>query len=104
MLWMAVTSDKYELPIAIADTANELADYLGVTGKAIIQMKAKNQSGRNLGYKIVTIEDEIIEQLSLEDIIEKELLNKNVDKIVNSYFDGKNLHESIKEVKGEMLV
>ena len=30
-VWMAVTKDKYELPIAAADTAKELAEMIGRT-------------------------------------------------------------------------
>ena len=30
VLWLAVTPDKYELPVAVAETAKELAIMLGV--------------------------------------------------------------------------
>lgn len=30
ILYMMVTNDKYELPIAVADNAHELADMLGI--------------------------------------------------------------------------
>lgn len=30
MLWVAVSRDKYELPIAVADTIEELAEMCGV--------------------------------------------------------------------------
>ena len=31
MLWMAVTADKYELPLAVEDTQEKLARRLGIT-------------------------------------------------------------------------
>ena len=31
VLYLRTTTDKYELPIAVADTAKELAEELGVT-------------------------------------------------------------------------
>lgn len=34
-IYMAVTTDKYELPIAVATTAKELADMCNVTENAI---------------------------------------------------------------------
>lgn len=33
--WMLVSPDKYELPIAIADTCGELAQAIGKTEKAV---------------------------------------------------------------------
>lgn len=33
--WMLVSPDKYELPIAIADTCGELAQMLGKTEKSV---------------------------------------------------------------------
>lgn len=34
-MWMKVTRDKYELPVAVAETVYELADMLGVTVNSI---------------------------------------------------------------------
>lgn len=34
-LWMAVTADKYELPITVADTGLELGRMLGISSSAI---------------------------------------------------------------------
>ena len=34
-IWMEVTPDKYELPVAVADSLNALAKLLGVTPAAI---------------------------------------------------------------------
>lgn len=45
-IWMLVTSDEYELPLAVADTASELAEICGVRENNIISsishFKAKN--------------------------------------------------------------
>ncbi len=35
-IWMKVTSDKYELPLAVADTARELAEICGVKENNIV--------------------------------------------------------------------
>lgn len=35
VIWMAVTPDKYELPVAVADSAEELGKKLGKTANAI---------------------------------------------------------------------
>lgn len=45
-IWMLVSSDEYELPLAVADTARELAEICGVRENNIISsishFKAKN--------------------------------------------------------------
>ena len=35
-IWMKVTKDEYELPIAVADSAGELARMLNVTANSIM--------------------------------------------------------------------
>lgn len=35
-LWLLVTKDKYELPILVADTANELAKMTGTTKNNVV--------------------------------------------------------------------
>lgn len=35
-IWMAVTLDEYELPICVAETAELLGHYMGVSKQAII--------------------------------------------------------------------
>ena len=37
-LYLAVTGDKYELPIAVADTPDELADKMGVRKCTILSV------------------------------------------------------------------
>ena len=34
-LWMAVTNDEYELPIAVANTCSELAEMIGINPYSI---------------------------------------------------------------------
>lgn len=35
LVWMKVTNDKFELPVAVADTCKELATMLGVSENSI---------------------------------------------------------------------
>lgn len=59
-LWMAVTPDKYELPIAVADTALELGRMLGAKGNLISKIYCMHNKGIYTNwkkYKIVKVED-----------------------------------------------
>lgn len=61
MLWLAVTADKYELPIAVAGTAAELAKMLGVKTHTIIRKVYEHKTGKSktwLNYKIVKVPEE----------------------------------------------
>lgn len=53
-VWMKVTEDKYEFPLAIADTAEELAEMVGVKVGSLygIMYKARTR-GWNCIYKYV---------------------------------------------------
>lgn len=46
-VWLMVTADKYELPVAVADTAEELARIVGVSSRNIYSVvsKAKRRGG-----------------------------------------------------------
>lgn len=58
-IYMKVTNDKYEHPIAIADTQRELAEMLGVTKNAIASSLHYARRGRNKSvYKEVDIGDD----------------------------------------------
>lgn len=63
-LYMAVTADKYELPLAVTNTANELAKTLGkktsyVRAEISRETHGKNKcNGRMRGYKLVKVEVE----------------------------------------------
>ena len=50
-LWLAVTADKYELPIAVADSAKELAAMCGVSTSTIISSAKRNNSGTLSGKR-----------------------------------------------------
>lgn len=55
-LWMAVEADEYELPIFIADSANELAERYGVTKHNVEESTYDpNRTGRYRGYKFVKV-------------------------------------------------
>lgn len=69
-IWLAVTPDKYELPIAHARTAGELANIMGVKESTILSMECRYRNGithnkrkykarkTNLGqYRIVKVDD-----------------------------------------------
>ena len=55
-LWMAVDADEYELPICVADSAQELADKFGVTDNTIRNCVMRGRSGRENGYKYLKVE------------------------------------------------
>ena len=46
VIWMKVTQDIYELPLMIADSAQELADMCGVGVNAIYSGVSKNKTGK----------------------------------------------------------
>jgi ribosomal protein L7Ae-like RNA K-turn-binding protein len=46
-LWMAVTADKYELPIAVADTGLELGRMLGISSSAITHAMKRGYGKRH---------------------------------------------------------
>lgn len=56
-LWLMVTKDKYELPLAVADTSAELERMLGLREKSIIKQiyKAK-KANRKCQYIKVEVD------------------------------------------------
>lgn len=48
--WLMVTGDKYEFPLYIAESLDELADYCHHTMDSIRTAAHRNTSGKNLGY------------------------------------------------------
>lgn len=44
-LWLKVSGDRYELPLAVADTAAELAKLCGVTVNTIYSQMSRVRSG-----------------------------------------------------------
>ena len=62
MLWVAVEANEHELPLAVADTARELAVMLGVKAESVRKNYYMHKSGKsnyNLKYKIVKVEDAV---------------------------------------------
>ena len=53
-LFLRVTLDKYELPIAVAESKKELARILGLTRQTVLTYYARNQRG----FIEVEVEDE----------------------------------------------
>lgn len=58
MLYMKVTNDKYELPVAIADSAAELARMVGVKAQTVQSCICRMKSGKNCGYYKIVVEDD----------------------------------------------
>lgn len=54
-LWMLVTSDKYELPVFVEDTAQDLADKVGVT-KSTVESSVKHAEKRGGFTRYVRVE------------------------------------------------
>lgn len=45
-LWLLVTKDKYQLPLAVADTSEELAQIVGVSPSTIIKSVTHRRKSR----------------------------------------------------------
>lgn len=58
MLYLAVTADRLELPIAVAGSVSELAQMIGTSPKVISVAASREHSGRIRGYKILKINEE----------------------------------------------
>ena len=52
---MAVTADRLELPIAVADTARELAALIGSTEASIWSRVTRPRGGRQCGYRVYKV-------------------------------------------------
>lgn len=61
-MYMAVTPDRYELPLAIADTARELGKLVGVSANLIHSSIAKKQSGKNRKMRFVKVDELEVEE------------------------------------------
>lgn len=58
ILYLGVTTDEFELPLCVSDTAAELARMYGMTPKAVYSNMHNKQSGKNNGIKFLRIEVE----------------------------------------------
>ena len=61
-IWIEVSKDAYELPIAIADTAKELAATCGTSLKMVTKSASIMNSGHNCGhfcrYRSIKVDDD----------------------------------------------
>lgn len=57
-LYVKVTDDKYELPIAVADSAGELAKMLGVKKNTVLTKISHGKQGIRTTYHRVEVEDD----------------------------------------------
>lgn len=56
-LYLKVTTDKYQLPVAVADNAQELARIAGITKESVYSMISRSERGMNTGYIKVEVEE-----------------------------------------------
>ena len=56
ILYIMVTRDKYELPLAVDDTAAELARMVGVTTNAVLSGISKARKGKLKKAKYIRVE------------------------------------------------
>lgn len=52
---MAVEADEYELPLAVADTAREIAELFDTTAGCVQVLVDGGYSGRKIGKKFVKV-------------------------------------------------
>jgi len=55
-IWLAVTADKFELPIAVADSAKKLANMLGINENTVYTSIHSKLSGKNSKRKIIRVD------------------------------------------------
>ena len=54
-IWLAVTADEYELPLAVADSARELGKMVGLSHNTIEVNAWRNVSGIHKGRKFIKV-------------------------------------------------
>ena len=58
-VWLKVTTDRYELPVAVADTGEELARICGVSGNNVYSTMSKaKRLGHRCQYVRVKVEED----------------------------------------------
>ena len=57
-LYLLVTKDKYQLPLAVADTAEELAQLVGVSAPTIFKCLNQRKNSRYIRIYVDLEEDE----------------------------------------------
>ena len=58
MLWMAVTADRFELPLCVEESTTLLARRLHTTESTIRSRRSRQNNGKICGYRIVAVEEE----------------------------------------------
>ena len=58
MLYMAVTADKYELPICVEDSVKKLAKWAGISENTLSSRISKESSGKTSGIKFIKVTEE----------------------------------------------
>ena len=53
--YVAVTADRYELPLAVCETGGELARAMGVAESTVFSSLNRGSSGKNRGWRIVKV-------------------------------------------------
>ena len=57
-MYMAVTPDRYELPLAVCLSPDELGRCFGLRGRTVLQSLCRKQAGTVRGAKFIRIEVE----------------------------------------------
>lgn len=57
-IWLAVTADEYELPLAVADSAKELGNCFGLSAKTVTNSTLMKYDGSVSGRKFVKVRDQ----------------------------------------------
>ena len=55
-VWMRITNDEYQLPVAVADTASQLARMCGTNANAIRSAVSHVRSGRKKFCTYIVVE------------------------------------------------
>ena len=55
---MAVTADKYELPICVEDSVKKLAKWAGISENTLSSRISKESSGKTSGIKFIKVTEE----------------------------------------------
>lgn len=55
-LYMAVTPDKYELPLHVSDTVLSMSQWSGISQGNILSAISRKRSGKRIGMKFVSVE------------------------------------------------
>lgn len=63
-LWLAVTTDKYEFPICVEESASRLALKLGTTTNNICSLVSKGRNGTRTDRKIIRVPDPDYEEVT----------------------------------------